>query len=136
MRKTLIEQLFASGDAGELDQFSALLDQAVAVHAPFGLSTRGLEAERESWRQAKAAIPDLRHDFQAVICEGTFESGRCVVTGTLRGEYGGFRAEAAPFRVDQAVFARIQDGKIVELWEIVDNGSLIEQLRSSIGSKT
>jgi len=129
-RTSLIEQLFASGDAGELDRFSALLVETVVVHAPFGLSTRGLEAERESWRQAKAAIPDLRHDFQTVICDGSCESGRCVVTGTLRGEYGGFRAEAAPFRVDQAVFARIQDGKIVELWEIVDTGSLIDQLRA------
>jgi len=127
---SLLEQLFASGDAGELDQFSALLNETVVVHAPFGLSTVGLEAERESWRRAKAAIPDLRHEFQTVICDGGYESGRCVVTGTLRGEYGGFRAEAAPFRVDQAVFARIQDGKIVELWEIVDTGSLIDQLRA------
>lgn len=131
---SLLERLFASGDAGELDQFSALLHEGVVVHAPFGLSTVGLEAERESWRRAKAAMPDLRHDFQVALREGPYESARCVVTGTVIGEYGGLRAERAPFRVDQALFARIQDGKIAELWEIVDTDSLLTQLRTRDGS--
>lgn len=125
---SLLKQLFASGDAGELDRFGALLHESVIVHAPFGLSTVGLEAERESWRRAKAAMPDLRHDFQTVVCDGSSESARCAVTGTLTGEYGGLRAEGIPFRVDQGLFARIQDGKIAELWEIVDTESLLTQL--------
>ena len=32
----------------------------VVVHAPAGLSTVGLESERESWRKAKSAMPTLR----------------------------------------------------------------------------
>lgn len=129
-RPSLLEQLFASGDAGQLDRFSTLLHEGVVVHAPFGLSTVGLEAERDSWRRAKDAMPDLHHDFQIVIRDGSFESARCVVTGTLIGEYGGLRAERAPFRVDQALFARIQEGKIAELWEIVDTQTLLTQLQA------
>lgn len=129
-RASLLEQLFATGDAGELDRFSALLHESVVVHAPFGLSTVGLVAERESWRRAKTAIPDLRHDFQTVIRDGSYESARCVVTDTVIGEFGGLRAAGASFRVDQGLFARIQDGKIAELWEIVDTESLLTQLRA------
>jgi len=129
-RASLVEQLFAAGDAGNLDRFSALLQEDVVVHAPFGLSTVGMDAERESWRRAKAAIPDLRHECHVVVSSGSYEAARCVVTGTLKGEYGGLRANAAPFHVDQGVFARIQDGRIVELWEIVDTGSLLAQLRA------
>lgn len=33
--------------------------------------------------------------------------------------------------MDQAVFAHIRDGKIAELWEIVDVASLREQLGES-----
>ena len=127
---SLLEQLFASGDAGELDRFSALLHDSVVVHAPFGLSTVGVEAERESWRRARAAMPDLSHEFRAVTCDGSYESARCVVTGTLTGEYGGLRAEGAHFRVEQGLFALIEEGKIVELWEIVDAESLLAQLRA------
>lgn len=125
---SLLQQLFASGDAGDLDGCSALVHEGVVVHAPFGLSTVGLQAERESWRRAKAAMPDLHHDFQEVIREGSYESARCVVTGTMTGEYGGLRAKGAPFRVDQALFARIENGKIAELWEIVDTEALLTQL--------
>jgi len=30
--------------------------------------------------------------------------------------------------MDQAVFAHVRDGKITELWEIVDTGALRDQL--------
>jgi predicted ester cyclase len=134
-RESLLEQLFAAGDAGELDRFDDLLHDAVITHAPFGLSTTGRDAERNSWRRAKLAMPDLRHEFQAVLREGPMESARCVVTGTMNGEYGGIRAVNAPFRIDQALFARIRDGKIEELWEIVDAESLLRQLGDNSADK-
>ena len=130
-RESLLEQLFAAGDAGELDRFDALLHDDVIAHAPFGLSTTGRAAERDSWRRAKLAMPDLRHEFKVVVRDGTMESARCVVTGTMNGEYGSIRAVNAPFRIDQALFARILDGKIEELWEIVDTESLLRQLRAN-----
>lgn len=104
------------------------LHDDVVVHAPAGLSTVGLESERESWRKAKSAMPDLHHQFIDVFSSPTAEAARCVVTGTMRGSYGGFSAEGHSFRVDQAVFAHIRDGKITELWEIVDTAVLREQL--------
>ena len=128
---SLLEQLFASGDAGDLERFTELLHENIVAHAPFGLSTVGRAAERESWRRARAAMPDLHHDFQLVVSNESFEAARCVVTGTFTGEYGDLRAQAAPFRVDQGLFARIEGGKIAELWEIVDTESLLTQLRRS-----
>ena len=64
------------------------------------------------------------------------EAARCVVTGTLDGVYGGLKAVGKPFKVDQALFARIRDGKIEELWEIVDTASLLGQLGSSEETST
>ena len=130
-RASLLEHLFAAGDAGELDRFDELLHDDVTAHAPFGLSTTGRVAERDSWRRAKLAMPDLRHEFQVVLRDGLMESARCVVTGTMNGEYGSIHAVHAPFRIDQALFARIRDGKIEELWEIVDTESLLRQLRAN-----
>ncbi len=125
---SLLARLFAAGDAGDLDAFDQYLHDDVVVHAPAGLSTFGLESERESWRQARSAIPDLHHRLMDVFSGPTAEAARCVVTGTMRGSYGGFSAEGRPFRVDQAVFAHVRDGKIAELWEIVDSAVLREQL--------
>jgi len=46
-------------------------------------------------------------------------------------EYGSIRAVNARFRIDQALFARIRDGKIEELWEFVGTESLLRQLRAN-----
>ncbi len=118
-----------AGDAGQVERFQELLHDDVIVHAPFGLSTVGLGAEKASWQQALAAMPDLRHDLQAVLIDDEMESARCVVTGTLRGTYGGISGRGNAFSIDQAVFARLRDGKIAELWEIVDTDALLKQMR-------
>lgn len=128
--ESVLERLFAAGDAGDLDSFATYLHHDVIVHAPMGLSTVGLVAEQESWRQAKSAMRDLHHQVLSVLKNGRLEAARCVVTGTLDGSYGGIAAVAKPFKVDQAVFARLRDGRIEELWEIVDTASLLSQLRS------
>ena len=125
---SLITALFAAGDAGDLEAFDQYLHGDVIVHAPAGLSTVGLERERESWRKAKSVMPDIHHEFIDVFSSHTGEAARAVVTGTMYGSYGGFASEGRAFKIDQAVFAHIRDGKIVELWEIVDTALLREQL--------
>jgi predicted ester cyclase len=128
--ESLLQKLFAAGDAGAVEGFEAFLHANAVVHAPFGLSTTGVIAEAESWRKAKKVIPNLRHEFQTVVVDGAHEAARCVVTGTLQGELGELTAVGASFRVDQALFARVRDGKIEELWEIVDTASLEQQLKA------
>jgi len=127
----LLPGLFAAGDAGDLDAFDQYLHDDVVVHAPAGLSTVGLESERESWRKAKLAMPDLHHEFIDVLSRPGVVAARTVLTGTMVGSYGGLSADGRSFKVDQAVFAHVRDGKIAELWEIVDVASLREQLGDS-----
>jgi predicted ester cyclase len=126
--QSLLESLFAAGDAGDLDAFGRYLHDDVVVHAPAGLSTRGIDSERESWRQARAAMPGLHHEFVDVVTSPSVEAARAVVTGTFAGTYGGLSAQGRQFEFEQAVFAHIRDGKIAEMWEIVDVASLREQL--------
>lgn len=125
---SLLERWFAAGDAGDLDAFDDLLHPDVVVHAPMGLSTEGREAEKAVWRDALVAMPDIRHDIQEVIASGSTIAARVVVTGTLEGDFGGIIANGRSFTIDQAVFANVRDGKIVEAWEIVDTASLMRQL--------
>ena len=126
--RSLLESLFAAGDAGDVDSFGRYMHDDVVVHAPAGLSTIGLEDEKESWRKAKSTMPDLHHEFVDVLTTSTSEAARTVVTGTLHGTYGTVTAEGRSFKIDQAAFARVRDGKISELWEIVDVASLEDQL--------
>ena len=126
----LVRGWFAAGDDGDIDEFDRFLDPLIAVHAPLGLSTIGIEAEKETWRRAKEAMPDLCHHFVEALCVGDTVAARSVVTGTLRGEFAGLVADGVPFEMAQAVFAHVRGGRIVEAWEIADTGDLVQQVSS------
>jgi len=80
---TIIYRWLAAGDAGDLDAFDDLLLPAAVIHAPRGLSTTSREAEKAVWRDALAAMPDLRHHVQEVLVGPDIEMARVVVTGTM-----------------------------------------------------
>ncbi|MHB9003934.1 MAG: ester cyclase, partial [Coriobacteriia bacterium] len=113
--RSLLESLFAAGDAGDVDSFELYMHDDAVVHAPAGLSTAGIEGEKKSWRKAKSTMPDLHHEFMDVLVTPSSEAARTVVSGTLSGTYGGLTADGRRFETDQAVFARVRDGKISEL---------------------
>jgi steroid delta-isomerase-like uncharacterized protein len=125
---SLLERWFAAGDQGDLDAFDLLLAPDVVVHAPMGLSTEGPDAEKEVWRDGLRAMPDIRHEIKDVVIDGEMIAARAVVTGTLQGDFAGMKANGRSFRVDQGLFARVRNDKIVEAWEIVDTASMLRQL--------
>jgi predicted ester cyclase len=121
----LLEKWLGAADAGEFDAFDEFLHRDVVVHAPLGLSSKGVEEEKAVWRAALEAIPDLRHDVQEVVTQGSSTAARVVVTGTLARSFAGVAATGRPFRLDQVVFAHVRDGKAEEVWEIADVGVLL-----------
>lgn len=127
---SVIARWLAAGDSGDVEAFDELLHADVVVHAPRGLSTEDLESEKQVWRQAVAAVPDLRHDVQEFVAQGDVEMARVIVTGTLVHDFAGVRGGGRSFRMDQAVICHLDDGKISEAWEIADVGSLHDQVSS------
>lgn len=124
---SVVVRWLAAGDVGDVEAFDDLLHRDVVVHAPRGLSTEDLESEKQVWRDAVAAMPDLRHDVQEVLAQGNVEMARVIVTGTLRRAFAGISETGRSFRMDQAVICHLDDGKISEAWEIADVGSLTDQ---------
>jgi ketosteroid isomerase-like protein len=125
----VIERWLAAGDSGELEAFDDLLHADVVVHAPAGLSTDSREAEKQVWRDALAAMPDLRHAVQEILVIGETEMARVTVTGTIVSDFGGVRGTGRTFHIDQAVVCHLRGGKVAEAWEIADIASLIDQAR-------
>jgi len=124
---SVVARWLAAGDSGDVAAFDDLLHRDVVVHAPRGLSTEDLESEKQVWRDAVTAMPDLRHEVQEVVAQGNVEMARVIVTGTLRHDFAGVPGSGRSFRMDQAVICHLDDGKITEAWEIVDVGSLVDQ---------
>jgi predicted ester cyclase len=128
LRETVVFRWLAAGDAGELDAFDDLLHPDAIIHAPLGLSTTSAEAEKAVWRNALAAMPDLRHDVQEVVVDGDVEMARVVVTGTMTASFGSVEGTGRSFRIDQAVITHLRNQKVAEAWEIADIAGLREQV--------
>jgi steroid delta-isomerase-like uncharacterized protein len=128
--ESVVARWLAAGDSGDVEAFADLLHDDVVVHAPRGLSSEGLDAEKQVWRDAVAAMPDLRHEVQEVVTDGNVEMARVVVTGTLVHDFAGVAGAGRSFRMDQAVICHLEDGKVAEAWEIADVGSLEDQVGS------
>ena len=126
-RDAVVVRWLAAGDSGDFDRFEELLHPDAVIHAPRGLSTNDLEAEKAVWREALAAMPDLRHEVMEVVVDGDVEMARVVVTGTMAANFGGVEGTGRPFRMDQAVITHLRDGKIAEGWEIADVAALEQQ---------
>jgi len=124
---SVVARWLAAGDSGDLEAFDDLLHRDVVVHAPRGLSTEDLESEKQVWRDAVTAMPDLCHEVQEVVAQGNVEMARVIVTGTLRHDFAGVPGSGRSFLMDQAVICHLDDGKITEAWEIADVGSLVDQ---------
>jgi steroid delta-isomerase-like uncharacterized protein len=124
---SVVARWLSAGDSGDVEAFDDLLHRDVVVHAPRGLSTKDLESEKQVWRDALTAMPDLRHDIQEVVAQGNVEIARVIVTGTLRHDFAGVPGSGQSVRMDQAVIVHLDDGKITEAWEIADVGSLDDE---------
>lgn len=127
-REAVVSRWLAAGDAGNLDAFDELLHPEAVIHAPAGLSTASAEEEKAVWRDALAAMPDLRHDVQEVVVDGDVEMARVVVTGTMNTTFAGVAGAGRSFRIDQAVITHLRDGKVAEAWEIADIAALRAQV--------
>lgn len=127
-RDTVVFRWLAAGDAGDLAAFDELLHPDARIHAPAGLSTTSCAEEKVVWKDALAAMPDLRHTVQEVVVDGDVEMARVVVTGAMVADFGGVDGTGRSFRMDQAVITHLRDGKVEEAWEIADVSSLRAQI--------
>jgi predicted ester cyclase len=125
---SLVTGYLAAGDAGELDVLGRYLHDDVVVHNPNGITTTGLEHEKETWWSARSAMPGLRHHIREVVNSGSVVAARITVSGMLRGTFAGVSADGRAFEIDQAIFMHIADGKVEEMWVIVDTGRFYREM--------
>jgi steroid delta-isomerase-like uncharacterized protein len=126
--RTLIHQWVEAGDAGDFDAVAQYLHADVVIHTPLGATHEGLDALNALARTFSDAVPDMKHEIQEVVSVGDTLAARIILKGTHRDELLGAPATGNAFHVDQAIFAHLRDGKIAEVWEVVDTAALMQQI--------
>ena len=124
----VLRRYLAAGDAAAFDVFPQVLHDDVVVHSPGGSTHLGIAAQVAAWQAAHAGLNDLVHVVEQLVASGDVAAARVRVDGTHEGPFLGVGPTGRRLQVGQALFAQVVDGRIRELWEIVDTGDGLRQL--------
>jgi steroid delta-isomerase-like uncharacterized protein len=123
--RRIFELAFNRGDL-------AIVDELLATECITHIPAWGMPANRMGLKlfiaSLRTAFPDLHCSIEDEILEGC----RLAAHWTLRGNHGGLflgnRPTGRPVEVQGTIFARIENGLIVEDWILVDQMGLLHQL--------
>lgn len=125
-----VRHLFAvawnTGDISGLD--AALAADSVLFHyrgSSAYTSLAELEGLISHWR---SAFPDLHMELLDLVSDTETLAARVRYSGTHEGVWFGIPPTGRSINVDEMMFFRFEDGRLVELWEVDDQLSMRTQL--------
>lgn len=129
--KTVVRELLAAADAGDLERALSYYSTAYVDHDVSEARRDGrshYEGVRIALSGFLAAFPDTRHTIHDLIAEGDRVVLRISAQGTHTGTIHGIPPTGRTIRNDSIVIYRLAEGKIVERW-CRERRSTLEQLR-------
>ena len=122
-----VEEVFSA--QGDLDVADEIYAPNYVGHNPLDPEdVRGPEGAKEQARMYRSAFPDVRLSIEEQVAEGDKVVTRWIGSGTHQGEMMGIAPTGNQIRIDGITISRIQDGKVVEDWELFNGLGLMQQL--------
>ncbi|WP_422085142.1 ester cyclase [Variovorax sp.] len=90
----------------------------------------GLSGYREMLEQDFQAIPDLFFNIQLLVAEPPRVASRLQFDCAPKGDFLGLQVNGRTVSFAENVFYEFKDGRIVEVWSIIDRAAIEEQLRN------
>ncbi|RKT05543.1 steroid delta-isomerase-like uncharacterized protein [Streptomyces sp. 3211.6] len=119
-------------NTGDVELISKTIDEVVEpdvlFHAPVPVGVTGVQALKQVWTVLLRAFPDLHVAVEDVIAEGDKVVFRNTVTGTHQGEYRGLPPTGKAVTYSEIFIFRYTEGRIAEIWGVVDVFSQMRQL--------
>lgn len=120
-----IEAVFNRHDIGAIDKYVA---RNFVDHMPFPGSSPDAAGFKTGVAGYFSAFPDIRISVEDSLAEGDRVAVRVKSQGTQRGAFAGKPASNRPFSVEEIHIVRIEDGKMVEHWGVLDTAEMTRQL--------
>ncbi len=125
--KTIVRRLFEEVMKGNLTIADELIAAEYAQHSVFGIPD-GREGFKQFFTNFAAAVPDAHFRLEDVIAEGDKVITRWIVTGTQTGTLQGIPPTGNRFSMTGIDIFRLNEGKLVEHWDSVDQLGMLKQL--------
>ena len=123
-----VAEMWNEGNLGLVDEYIAtdfvghLMEDGRDLHGPDGY--------RQWVEETRETFPDLRLAFEPVFTAADVVCGRWTFTGTHEGPMPDLGIEPTGRTVEfSGLFIdRLEDGRVVEMWHLMDNLTLMQQL--------
>lgn len=125
--KTLIGFIDDVWNAHRPERFPEHVSPQVRFHAPRG-NPKDYAGYLAMAKDFLAAFPDLHFAVERAFARDAFAGARLVITGTNDGPFRGRPPTGKKVRVTGHPLCRVEDGKIVEFWQLFDELGMLHQL--------
>lgn len=112
------------------DAIDRLMAPAALIHnlTADGTPIRGAANFKPFHRRFVAAFPDIRIEVLRTLVNGDLVAAHCRVTGTHAGDGLGIASTGRQVAIYGMVFARVENGQLVEGWNCFDFLTLYQQI--------
>ena len=105
-----------------------LFAETFTLHIGDSQRTTTVAELREIVRRWHEGFPDFRFEIHAALASGDRAAVHATLRGTQDGPWGDLAATGRSIEVDHMFFFRIEDDRLVEVWELLDRDTLRRQL--------
>ena len=126
LRRSVEEVFSAQGDIAVADEIFA--PDYVGHNPTDPQDVRGPEGAKELASMYRSAFPDVRLSIEEQVAEEDRVVTRWIANGTHQGEMMGIAPTGNQVRVEGITISHIQEGKILQEWELFDTLGLMQQL--------
>ena len=126
--KEVVRRFYEEVTAGDTSAFDKYCASDVVLHQAGEADIQGLDGFKELVRMYLSAFPDATTEIHDQAAEGDKVWTRFSHTGTHKGELFGIPASGNRMSITAISVNRLAGGKIVEVWDVTDNMSLMQQI--------
>jgi steroid delta-isomerase-like uncharacterized protein len=127
--KELIINMYEQWHNRDIDALREMHTPDAKYHHPSaGTTPIPFENALEGFQMLWEAFPDITITVDDIIVAGNKVAVRFIGRGTHQGNFGGIPASGLKTEAGAIEIFRIEDGKIVEVWEVSDTLGLMQQL--------
>lgn len=127
------EEVWNSHNPDALAKYFAS-DARVHSMTPGSIAGIGLDYLKERAQSLLNAFPDIHFVIEDVVEQGDILAARVTLEGTQRADFAGVPATGKRMKVYDFAMYRIVEGKITDVWSLIDMQAMRTQLQSGASS--
>ena len=119
--KVWFEEVWNQGREDAIDELSHVDTKGHGIAGPGGNELEGTEAFKVFYRDFRSSFSNIHVEVEDTVSEGDKTVARCLCTAVQT-------SSGKPVRFTGQCMARVQDGKIIEVWNNFDFLTMNQQL--------